>query len=479
MRLPLALPAALLAAILPPCAGAQPDKHIQRIEHGLRLPIAVQGAQEHGMDLTERMRMWHVPGVSIAVFNDGKIEWARGYGVTEAGGKQPVTPSTRFQAASISKMATATAALALAERGKVDLDRDVNQLLGAWKIPPSPQLQEAPVTLRRLLSHTAGIPGDNLDGYASGSPVPSLLDVLDGRAPANSAPVRVSHVPGSGYRYTGGGYAVIQLLLAERNGASFPATVDSLVLRRTGMNHSSFNAPSASEAAIGHDLEGKPVPGGWHVYPELAAAGLWSTPTDVAKLMLALRRSAAGQPNGVLSAASVRQMMTPVQGGYGLGLELDHEGPAPTFAHSGSNLGYKAMAFAYAGSGQGAVVMANGDYGGPLIDEILRAIAAEYGWPDYRQHVKPAAPYPAHLERYAGEYSVGGLPLVITTEGGKLFAEARPLGPQKVELVPESEQRFFMREKESTLTFVPNGDEPVAEISFFDFGRARPGKRVR
>lgn len=479
MHFPLALSAALLALAIPAGATTKSNERVKRIEHGLRLPIAVQGAQVQGMDLAERMRAWHVPGVSIALINDGKIEWARGYGVIEAGSKHAVTPATRFQAASISKMVTASAAMALAERGKVDLDQDVNQSLSAWKIPPSPAMQQAPVTLRRLLSHTAGLPGDNLEGYAPGGPVPSLLEVLDGRAPANSAPVRVDQVPGSAYRYAGGGYAVIQLLLAERNGASFPATVEKLVLRRAGMADSSFSAPPAGSAAIGHDLDGKPVPGRWHVYPELAAAGLWSTPTDVAKLILALQRSAAGQPQSLLAAASARQMMMPVLGGYGLGMELDHDGPQPTFAHSGSNLGYKAMAFAYVGSGKGAVVMANGDYGGPLVDEILRAIAAEYGWPDYRQQVKPAAPYPAHLERYTGEYSIGGLPLLVTAEGGKLYAEARPLGPNKVELMPEGGHRFFMREKDSTLTFAPNGDAPVAEVSFFDFGRARPGKRVR
>lgn len=463
---------------LPPLALAETNEHIARIEHGLRLPIALQGAPAAGMDLAERMRVWRVPGVSIAVVNEGKIEWARGYGVTEAGGRQAVTPATRFQAASISNLVTATAAMALAERGQVDLDQDVNQVLKAWKIPASPQLQQAPVTLRRLLSHTAGIPGEGLTGYAQEESLPSLLDILDGRPPANSRPVRVDQVPGSAYRYSGGGYVVAQLLLAERSGVGFPATIDSLVFRRTGMDNSSFSLPPAGSIAAGHDLLGKTVASRWHVYPELAAAGLWSTPTDLARLILALQRSASSQPGSLLSAASARQMMTPVLGGYGLGMELDHDGPEATFAHSGSNLGYKAMMFAYASSGKGAVVMANGDYGGPLIDEILRAIAAEYGWPDYRQQEKAAAAWPAHLERYTGEFSVGGLPLRVTVDGGKLFAEAAPLGPQKVELVPESEFRFFMREKDSTLTFVPNGEAPVTEISFFDFGRARPGKRV-
>ncbi|WP_028104208.1 serine hydrolase [Pseudoduganella violaceinigra] len=171
-------------------------------------------------------------------------------------------------------------------------------------------------------------------------------------------------------------------------------------------------------------------------------------------------------------------MTTPVLGGYGLGMELDHDGPQAVFGHSGSNLGYKAMLFAYAEAGKGAVIMTNGDYGGMLIDEILRAIAAEYGWPDYRQREKAAVAYPAHLERYAGDYSVGGLPLHVTAQDGKLFVEAAPLGPQKLELIPESEERFFMREKDSTLTFVLHGAAPVAEISFFDFGRARPGQRI-
>jgi CubicO group peptidase (beta-lactamase class C family) len=472
-------PSLLLIALLPIAVHADSSERIARIERGLRGPVGVHGAPAHTMDLAERMRFWRIPAVSIVVVNDGRIEWARGYGVTEAGGHHAVTPDTRFQAASISKLVTAAGALALAERGKVDLDQDVNQLLRAWKLPASPALQQAPVTLRRLLSHTAGATVEGLDGYAAGAPLPTLLEVLDGRPPANSPPVRIDRVPGSGYRYSGGGYTLVQLLLAERNAASFAETIDALVLKPAGMTHSSFAAPPLEGTAAAHDLQGKPVPGRWHTYPELAAAGLWSTPSDLARLMLALQRSAAGQPASLLSAASARQMMTPVASGYGLGMELEHDGPEPIFAHSGSNLGYKSMLFAYTGTGKGAVVMTNGDYGSMLIDEILRAIVAEYNWPDYRQKVKAAVAYPAQLDRYAGEYSVGGLPLRVTAEGGKLFIAAAPLGPQKLELIPESEHRFFVREKDSTLSFVPNGAAPVMEISFLDFGRARSGKRVR
>lgn len=479
MRIQLPLVCALFSFIVEAQAGSDIDKRIARIEQGLRGPVAVRGESGHTMALAERMRTWNVPGVSIAVVNEGRIEWARGYGVTEAGKAQRVTVNTLFQAASISKLVTATGALALAERGKLNLDQDVNQVLNSWKIPASPELQQSPVTLRRLLSHTAGTTVEGLDGYAADGPVPALLDVLDGRPPAHSAPVRVDAVPGSAYRYSGGGYAIVQLLMSERGGSSFASAIGDTVLKPVGMTRSTFSLPEAGNAAAGHDLQGDTVGGRWHIYPELAAAGLWSTPTDLAKLMVALQRSAAGRPHALLSAATMKQMMTPVSGEYGLGLELDHEGPDPTFAHSGSNLGYKAMLFAYVGKGKGAVVMTNGDYGSMLIDEILRAIAQEYGWKDYRQRARRAVAYPKHLERYAGQYSINGLPLTVTAEHGKLFAESAPLGPQRLELIPEGEGKFFMREKASTISFAVNGAAPVVDISFFDFGRARPGKRVQ
>lgn len=479
MRFQLSLFCVLFSLVSDVQAGSDIDKRIARIEQGLRGPVAVQGEAGHTMALAERMRTWNVPGVSIAVVNNGRVEWARGYGVTEAGKAQRVTVDTLFQAASISKLVTATGAMALAERGKLNLDQDVNHVLNSWKIPASPELQQSPVTPRRLLNHTAGTTVEGLDGYAADGPVPTLLDVLNGRPPANAAPVRVDAVPGSAYRYSGGGYAVLQLLMTERSGSSFASAIESTVLKPARMTRSTFSLPDADNVAAGHDLQGSTVAGRWHIYPELAAAGLWSTPTDLAKLMVALQRSAAGKSRALLTAATMKQMMTSASGEYGLGMELDHEGPDPTFAHSGSNLGYKAMLFAYVGKGKGAVVMTNGDYGSMLIDEILRAIAHEYGWNDYRQHERKAVSYPEHLGRFVGKYSIGGLPLTVTTEHGKLFAEAAPLGPQRLELIPEGEGTFFMREKESTISFALNGTGPVADISFFDFGRARPGKRMQ
>src|SRR5713101_3278460 len=202
-------------------AAADLDK-IQRVENGLRAPIAVKDRPIARMALTERLNFYHVPGVSVAVIDGGKLEWARGYGLTSADGGKPVTAETLFQAASISKHVAAMVALHLMDLEKLALDEDVNRKLRSWNVPENDFTNSEKVTLRRLLNHGAGLTVHGFPGYEAGTPAPTLIDVLDGRKPANTPPIRVDVTPGTLWRYSGGGYEVMQQLVIDVGGKPFP-----------------------------------------------------------------------------------------------------------------------------------------------------------------------------------------------------------------------------------------------------------------
>lgn len=378
------------------------QRRIQQVENGL-LPSSVNSQPGSAMKLTERMLFYKTPGVSIAVINNGRLEWARGYGVLEAGGNSRVTAETIFQACSISKPISAMAALHLVEQGKLDLDEDVNQKLVTWKIPENEFTKEQRVTLRRLLSHTAGVTVSGLRGYAVDEQVPTLRQILDGLTPANSKPIRVDTIPGTQWRYSGGGFLVVQQLLIDVSAISFPEIMRDLVLKRLEMKHSSFQQPLPSsliaQAAVGHQPNGEKVKGNWFIYPEMAAGGLWTTSSDLARLVIEIQKSKAGRSNRVLSVKMVNEMLSgqmenfpvavvseryrrPIRN-QGLGFRLEGKERAARFSHHGGNEGYRCFLVAYGDLGKGAVVMTNSDNGAELVQEIIRSIAKEYNWPDY------------------------------------------------------------------------------------------------
>lgn len=360
----------------------------RRIENGLLPATAVKGGPATAMTLAERMKHHRVPGVSIAVIDGGVIAWARSYGVVEAGSEKPVSLDTLFQAASISKPVAAMAALQMVEREKLKLDEDVNLKLKSWKVPDGELTREQKVTLRRLVSHSAGLTVHGFRGYAADEPAPTLLQALDGVKPANSAAIRVDILPGSKWRYSGGGYNVLQQLLIDISGKSFPELMRREVLERIGMEGSTYEQPlpasRSGQAATAHLRSGEPVKGKWHTYPEMAAAGLWTTPSDLARFAIELQQAYAGQSKKVISQAMAMQMLTEQIGGSGLGIGVGNRNGRPNFSHGGSNQGFRCMLFAYRDTGQGAVIMTNGDNGRALVEELMRSIAREYEWPDFR-----------------------------------------------------------------------------------------------
>lgn len=384
------LRAGLVAAVLAlgsPAAGGETlaERDRAAIEALERRVAALPGPGAPGgtATLAERMAEARVPAVGIAYLADGRIVWTRAYGVAAAGTARAVTPRTRFQAASMSKAVSAAGALRLVDRGRLTLDGDVGARLRGWTLPAAADGAAPPVTLRQLLSHGAGLSVGGYAGYPRGGPVPTLIQSLAGTPPATGAAVRRFAAPGAQFAYSGGGYSVAQLLMEETAGIPFARLLAREVLDRASMRRSSYDQapPRDGDVADGHDGEGRRIAGGSHVYPELAAAGLWTTPADYARFVLALQDSRAGRRGALLSPASAAAMTTPVLGGYGLGVTVLDGGGRLAIYHGGANEGYRSRFFAFLdGAREGLVVMTNGDEGGRLIAAIQRTLGQAYGW---------------------------------------------------------------------------------------------------
>ena len=430
---------------------------------GLRSPISIAGKAQRRYPLAERMQRYAVPGVSIAVVDGGRIAWARGFGVTTAGGAELVTPTTAFPGSSISKAITATATLRLVDEGRLALDTDVNTYLRSWKVPENEFTASQKVTLRRLLSHGAGTNVHAWKSYALGDAVPTLPQILDGVPPANTDPIRVEAVPGTAFRYSGGGVEIEQLALQDVTGEAFEALMQRLVLAPLGMRDSRFAArlPPAlrGHSATAHDGEGVPIAD--RVHPELAADGLWTTPSDLLRWAIDIAAARAGKSSHLLKPATASAMLTVQQAPAGLGPFLHGNGRTLRFGHEGSDDGYHSEVVYFPESGQGAAIMTNGAGGQLIIREILFSIAAEYGWPDYAPETIPAFDADAAtLTRVIGMYEApyDGMTVRITVtrgEGGLIIAV--PLLGIRSEAVFTSRDTLVLLDSGDTLSVVDAG----------------------
>jgi CubicO group peptidase (beta-lactamase class C family) len=469
--------AVLLIAALSATLGTETDpSRIGRVESGLMPGQYVKGTPVQRFTIAERLAHYKVPGVSVAVFENGELAWAKGYGVAEAGASAAVTASTLFQAASISKPVAAVGAMILAERGTLALDEPVNMRLRSWKVADTELAKSEPVTLRRLLSHTAGLTVHGFRGYASNEQVPTLVQLLNGEPPSNSKRIEVDVPPGSRHRYSGGGYSVAQQLMIDVTGQPFPDLMRELVLAPAGMKDSTYEQPLPSSrlgaAATGHRASGDPIAGKRHTYPEMAAAGLWTTPSDLTRFAIAMQKAWSGASGTIVSRDTARLMLSPQPSSpsYGLGFGLNGD----EFGHGGSNEGFKCILVAYK-DGRGAAVMTNGDRGSELAREILHAISAEYGWPGYKPREREVVAVPAEiLQSYAGDYQFPDWAAAVTLQNGKLSLAIK--GQATWELLPEAEDRFFsLAPGIPPIRFIKDSAGKVIEIAA---GGLR-GKKVR
>jgi CubicO group peptidase (beta-lactamase class C family) len=423
----------LLPSAVPAAPDAVPADRAELVETGLLPATATKGHLGAHVSIADRMRAYGVEGLSVAVIDGGHIAWAKGYGFADVGARRPVTPETLFQAASISKPLTTVGALLLVEQGKLALDADVNRYLRKWKIPQNALTAAHPVTLRTLLDHSSGLTDYAGPNYRPGESVPTLIQTLRSHADE----IRVASVPGQEYRYSGMGFAVLQELMEEVTGESLAAYMQSAVLAPLGMTHSTFEEPVSLRwlrlAARGYYAGGEPLPGDYRLGPELAVAGLWTTPSDLARFIIALQEAYAGGRRRLLTPEMAKQMLS-VQIAYrGLGVVLSGGGDDTRFGHDGFNEGFEATFAAYVHHSQGAVVMANSGFSYMLIKEVMASIARAYRWPHYEatnqwppaakntQQEVTALPHDI-LSAAAGEYALGeGTRITLLTKGDRLF----------------------------------------------------------
>lgn len=475
-----ALAIAAICLLMVSCtARSDPDNAlIETIENNLLPSLILEGQEVEGMNIYDRMEYYQIPGVSIAFLNGGEIEWAKGYGYTSTDRKNAVDEFTLFQAASISKPVAALAALKLVEEGKIDLDENVNQYLLEWQVEENEYTEKEKVTLRRLLSHSAGLTVHGFGGYAFNDEVPTIIQVLDGEEPANSARIYPDTIPGSIQRYSGGGYTVMQKMMTDISGKEFPQLMDEYVLSRIGMESSTYQQPLPEDlqenVAWGHRGNGALIEGEWHTYPEMAAAGLWTTPTDLLKYAAEVQLSYAGESNLVLSQEMAEEMLTPQMNQQGLGPGLGGSGEQITFGHGGANEGFRCNVYAFTKHGQGVAIMTNGDRGGDLMSEILRSFSSEYNWERYKPTVKSiAALSEEELEVLAGQY-------MINIRGNEMSVEILVLedhlkGIQlwddfEFEMYPESATKFFNKEDGAQFEFGMEKDGAVSTLTVYQGG---------
>ncbi len=443
-------------------------EHVDRIVHGLRPPAEVRGEPVR-FSLADRMRHFHVHGFSIAVFDHYELQWARGFGDADVEAHVPVTEATLFQAGSISKSVNALGVMLAVAQGKLALDAPIDSELESWHIPENTLTRATPVTLRMLLSHTAGTTVHGFNGYAAGAPVPTIQQVLAGTPPANSEPIVVDEPPGKAFRYSGGGITIAQLALVERMREAYPQILAHSVLEPIGMTRSTYEQPlptaRVAEAAAGYYSEGAPVPGKRHTYPEMAAAGLWTTPSDLARFFIELQLALAGRSK-LVTQAIAHEMTTPVlAGGHnGLGVFRNDRHGAPLFGHDGADAGFQANAIASLDGGYGVIVMANSDNSFDLFHEVENAVFAEYGWPGAGPVIDRVALPAEQLAALAGVYGTPALPEVVTVDGGKLYQHT-PFG-ERTELVPVGGTSFVSMSTGDRVTVdgkTIDGDARVAE----------------
>jgi CubicO group peptidase (beta-lactamase class C family) len=481
---------------------------IQRIETSLipDTPLWSQEAEFRGT-IAERMAYYRTPGLSLAVINQGDLEWARGYGMLEAGKpSMPVTPETRFQACSISKHVTMLAVLRLVQEGLLDLDQDANHYLTAWKIPANGSWQPR-ITIRQLLGHTAGLTQNWYRGFRRAGPgeaasvagtLPTLLQVLEGRLPANTPAVRAKLIPGSQYRYSGSHYSVLQQLLIDVTGKPFPDLMQHLVFDPLGMRNSSYDQAHPERhleaSAVGHYSGGEPIYGQWRILPEMAGAGLWTTAVDLAQVACELYRAHTSKPARLLQKEVIDQALAPQLVEYfGLGIQLDGHGQSRRFGHSGDNIGYKCLSTTYVEQGMGVVALTNCDDGWWVIEEVVRAVAEEYGWPDYlpNRHLSTAVDLESGSAAYLGEYEIHPhqstftLQVVASGQGSTGQLVLQVLDQPPIVLRPTTSDAgagtttFFTDVINSEIRFTRNDAGEVTELILVQEQQETTAKKVR
>ncbi len=448
---------------------------VKLVETNLIQPVYFEG--DSTWTIEERMKHYGVPGVSIAVIKDYKIDWIKSYGVMDKDTKAPVTDQTLFQAGSISKPVAAYGALALVQQQKIDPDTDINTYLKSWKLPDNTFTESKKVTLKHLVSHTGGLTVHGFLGYSPDLTVPTLIQVLNGTPPANSDAIVVDKMPGESFRYSGGGYTVMQQMMIDIEDKPFPELMNNQVLKPLAMNNSTFNQPLLDEqlqaAATGYLPDGSMTKGKRHTYPEMAAAGLWTTAEDLAKFATNLQQTLKGTSEKVLSKAMTTQMLTPyIEDFVGLGIFLNTYKDEIYFGHGGWDEGFSSELIAHKDKGYGVVVLTNSNHP-KFISELIRSVALSYHWDSYVPSYKKMGLDSTKLAEVIGRYRINGNRVAqISKKDNRLYKKLT--GDASIELFRISDSTYISRDRENPIQFKVNPENNQMNLLLLD----RNGEKI-
>lgn len=445
---------------------------IKKVETGLTTRVYIEG--DSTWSIEERMKHYGIPGVSIAVINNGKIEWTKGYGIMDKQSKVPVTDKTLFQVSTIGMSLTAYGALRLVDQNKVTLDEDINSYLKSWKLPDSEFAKEKKVTIKNLLSHSGGINVHDFSGYSTDVPVPTLIEVLNGTPPANSSPIIADKALNESLWISAGGYTIIQQMMMDVEGKKFPDIIDELVLQPLEMNNSTFNQPLTTEqltmAATGYLRDGSMVKGKRHTYPELASNGLWTNAEDLAKFVINIQQTLKDNRNKGLSKDMTELMLTPSAknryGQYGLGFSIYNKKDEIYFEHHGWSTGFYSRMTAHRDKGYGVVVLTNSTHSA-FVFEVFRSVALTYEWDNY---------FPVHtkmeieqslVDEITGRYQSNDMIVEVFQKDNLLFAKSIHEELTE-ELIRVSDSVFVRRNASRLIQFKPDFENETVNLLYIN-----------
>jgi CubicO group peptidase (beta-lactamase class C family) len=442
------------------------ENNIKQVENSLIPWVKTQDSIKYSIE--DRMEKYNINGLSIVVIKDYKIEWAKGYGWANTSEKQLVTTTTLFQAGSISKSLNGVGVLKLVQDKKLDLNVDINKYLISWKFPYDSLSKNKKITTAHLLSHTAGLSVHGFAGYTNKDEIPSIKDILDGKKPANSEPVRSIYEPGKTAEYSGGGITISQLILTDITHKKYEDYMWKKVLKPIGMKQSFFNQPPPKNKenllATGYQSNGKElVEGKYNIYPEKAAAGLWTNPTDLGKYVIETQLSLIGKSNKVLSQEMTKLRLTPyIDDESALGVFIKKKGEEKYFGHAGGTNGFISEYIGSFENGNGVVVMTNSANDG-IRNEIINSVAIVYQWNDfYTPRIKKTINLPdSILESFVGEYLLDGETISIIKKQNELWFNS--VIQSKMYFTTDTD--FYITEKEADYKFLVDENGIVTGFS--------------
>ena len=462
------------------------QNRIASVENSLRHWTKIIGQPE--LTLEERMKYYHVNGISIVVIKDFKIDWAKGYGWADSLTRRPVNTSTLFQVGSISKSINGLAVLSLVQRGKLDLDNDINEHLKSWKFPYDSLSKGKKISVANLLSHTAGLSGHGFPGYEIGDTIPSLIEILNGIPPANTKAIRSQFEPSLKYKYSGGGTTISQLIIQDVTQQPYHQFMRKTIFDPLGMKTSSYEQPptltNKNLLATGYRSDGKAVTGNYHIYPEQAAAGLWSNPSELAAYVIEIQQSLVGKSNKILSKEMATKYVTPYNPMYvtpypdeevALGVYNRKVGNERYFTHDGSDRGFKAKFIGSIENGFGAAVMINSD-NREILEEVVNAIALTYQWKEFLEPDRTVVNIDRKIvDTYLGQYLFEKDQMSIVEEGNQLFML---VNNTKMQMWFTSETDFFVLEDRASWKFTKDAQGKVTGFLYKTDGFEASSKKI-